>query len=255
MKMIQYASDLHLEFRDNTMFLEQQPLLVCGDILILAGDIILLNERRLEKHPFFDWCASHYEQTYIIPGNHEYYDGCDLADTLNDYEYYLRDNVRYVNNKSICMGDLELFFSTLWSPIKEDEILSVQMRLTDCHRIIYKGSHFTSQDYEEVHMVCMSWLSKALKESTATKKIVVTHHCPTLRFRDPRFIESDVNSAFCVSLDHFIEASDINYWIFGHTHYNGGANFQSGSATLLTNQLGYVKYGEHKGFCNDLYRG
>lgn len=65
MKMIQYASDLHLEFRDNTMFLEKQPLLVCGDILILAGDIILLNERRLEKHPFFDWCASHYEQTYI----------------------------------------------------------------------------------------------------------------------------------------------------------------------------------------------
>lgn len=44
--MIQYASDLHLEFRDNTMFLEKQPLLVCGNIQILAGDIILLNERR-----------------------------------------------------------------------------------------------------------------------------------------------------------------------------------------------------------------
>lgn len=35
--MIQYASGLHLEFRDNTMFLEKQPLLVCDNILILAG--------------------------------------------------------------------------------------------------------------------------------------------------------------------------------------------------------------------------
>ena len=85
----------------------------------------MLNERRLEKHLFFDWCAFHYEQTYIISGNHEYYGGYDLADTLNDYEYYLRDNVRYVNNKSVCLRDMELFFSTLWSPIKEEEILYV----------------------------------------------------------------------------------------------------------------------------------
>lgn len=89
----------------------------------------------------------------LISGNHEYYSGYDLADTLNDYEYYLRDNVRYVNNKSVCLRDMEIFFSTLWSPIKEEEILSVQMGLTDCHRIIYKGRHFTSQDYKEVHMV------------------------------------------------------------------------------------------------------
>lgn len=112
------------------------------------------------------------------------------------------------------------------------------MELTDCHGIIYKGRHFTSQDYKEVHMVCMSWLSKTLKESTATKKIVVTYHCPTLRFRDPGFIESDVDSAFCVSLDNFIEISDINYWMFGHTHYNGGTDTKLRTATLLTNQLG-----------------
>lgn len=79
---------------------------------------------------------------------------------FNDYEYSLRDNVRYVNNKSVCLRDMEIFFSTLWSPIKEEEILSVQMGLTDCHRIIYKGRHFTFQDYKEVHMVSditLSW--------------------------------------------------------------------------------------------------
>ena len=248
---LQYASDLHLEFRDNTTFLEQHPLSVCGDILILAGDIILLAERKLEKHPFFDWCASHYKETYIIPGNHEYYSKYELADTLNDFEYNLRDNVRYINNKSIRFDDTELFFSTLWSPVKENEILPVQMGLTDCLRIIYQGRRFTSQDYKEVYKICFDWLSNSLKESVASKKIVITHHCPTSRFRDPRFIESNINSAFCVSLDEFIEKSDIDYWIFGHTHFNGGSDTRIGSTILLSNQLGYVKYGEMEGFCND----
>ena len=36
---IQYASDLHLEFADNWRFLRENPLLVTGEILILAGDI------------------------------------------------------------------------------------------------------------------------------------------------------------------------------------------------------------------------
>lgn len=56
-----------------------------------------------------------------------------------------------------------------------------------------------------------------------------------------------------MSLDNFIEVSDINYWMFGHTHYNGGTDIKLRTATLLTNQLGYVKYREHKGFCNDCY--
>ena len=45
-----------------------------------------------------------------------------------------------------------------------------------------------------------------------------------------------------------------DYWIFGHTHFNGDSNVLSshqvvvGETRLLTNQLGYVRNSEQKGF-------
>ena len=41
---IQYCSDLHLEFPRNKLFMKQNPLKVEGDILILAGDILLFKD-------------------------------------------------------------------------------------------------------------------------------------------------------------------------------------------------------------------
>jgi predicted phosphohydrolase len=99
--IIQYASDLHLEFQSNSEYLAQHPLQPVGDILVLAGDIILLDEKKLEQHPFFQWCSDNFKETLIIPGNHEYYAKHDVTDTLTDYEYQLHSNVRYVNNKNI----------------------------------------------------------------------------------------------------------------------------------------------------------
>lgn len=248
MMKLQYASDLHLEFKENSELLATTPLDVEADILILAGDITLLGKNKYYRNPFFDWCSEHFEETYIVPGNHEYYNGFELADTMIDFQMSIRPNVHYINNKSVVINDAEIFFSTLWCKIDPLEIVPVQMGMTDCYRIRYKGRDFNANDYDELHTQSMNWLTDAIAKSEAKHKIVVTHHCPTKRFVDPRFPGSTINSAFCVDLDRYIEQSGIETWIYGHTHYNGGNDNIVGNTRLHCNQLGYVRHGENKAF-------
>ena len=65
---IQYCSYLHLEFLDNRKWVLENPIIPKGDILILAGDIVLFKE--IHQHQkFFDYVSSHFEHTFWIPGN------------------------------------------------------------------------------------------------------------------------------------------------------------------------------------------
>ena len=75
---IQYASDLHLELRDNMNYIKCYPLPVVGDILVLAGDIYYLDNSSISRLQFWDWCADHFQYTLIVPGNHEYYNYSDI---------------------------------------------------------------------------------------------------------------------------------------------------------------------------------
>ena len=69
---IQYCSDLHLEFRDNKDFIGERPIKPIGEISLLAGDVVPF--ALIDKHnDFFNYVADHFQTTYWLPGNHEYY--------------------------------------------------------------------------------------------------------------------------------------------------------------------------------------
>ncbi len=249
---VQYASDIHLEFIQNSKFLQEHPMVVAGDILILAGDVSYLGDKRLNKNPWWDWAAENFEQTYIVPGNHEYYNGAELADALDDFVLEVRPNVHYMNNKSVRMGDIEIFLTTLWSPVPPRNQWEVEMGMVDCQRIIYHGKKFSAIHYNDVHAKCFSYLQKALANSAATRKIVVTHHVPTGLCNPTEYKNSPLNTAFVVELHDFIFDSAVDYWIYGHSHWNM-PDTAIHKTELRCNQLGYVKYGEHANFRKDAF--
>lgn len=52
-----------------------------------------------------------------------------------------------------------------------------------------------------------------------------------------------------MELEDYIERSGIDYWIYGHSHYN--KDVRIGNTMCLSNQLGYAFHQEHKTFVPD----
>ena len=118
--------------------------------------------------------------------------------------------------------------------------------ISDFHRILYNGDFLTFADFNREHDRCLTFLKNAIANSRADKKVVVTHHVPSFRMQCPKFADSKANGAFIVELEEYISYSDINYWIFGHSHYN--VDIQIGNTRCVSNQLGYVFHNEHTTF-------
>lgn len=241
---IQFCSDLHLEFRENKQFLTDKPLKPCGEVLLLAGDIVPFAV--MNKHvAFFDFIADHFETTYWVPGNHEYYHS-DLADRCGSFQEKIRSNVFLVNNISVTLSGIRFVFSTLWSHISPANQWTIQESMADFQVIKYYDKPFTPVHYNEQHQVCKTFLQTTLSQKEG-KTIVVTHHVPTFLNYPTKFKGNVLSEAFAVELFDLIDSSCADYWIYGH-HHQPVSEFKVGHTKLLTNQLGYVKYGEGDSF-------
>ena len=152
--------------------------------------------------------------------------------------------MRYVNNRVVALApNIDLLATTLWSRIPPQDEMMCNQKMTDFHRIVYGGQPFRACHYGEVHDRCLAWLTAALQASQAAHKVVLTHHCPAM-IEDPRYQSNGLSRAFVNPLEHYVELSGADAWLFGHTHYNGGRGIILGSTTLLVNQLGYAQEGE-----------
>jgi len=242
---IQYCSDLHLEFDLNNKWIRKYPLAVNGEILLLAGDIVPFAQME-HRNDFFDFVSHNFKATYWVPGNHEYY-GSDIARRNGLVMEAVRDNVFLVNNASIDIDDVTLICSTLWSRINPADELQVTRAMSDFHVINNGRGKLDIPTYNSLHEACRQFVEQAVAAAGSTHKIVMTHHLPTFMHYPEKYKADLLNQAFATELYDFIETSGIDCWIYGHHHCNI-PEFKIGDTRMLTNQLGYVKYGEHRDF-------
>lgn len=242
--IVQYASDLHLEFYDNSVFLARGPFKVAGDILVLAGDTLPLIEfASYKRHRFFDWCADHFRETLLVPGNHEYYRD-DIGTFPDAWSLHLRDNVTMYENGTVVVDDAEFILSSLWSHIPMNQWLALKRGMSDFLLIKYNGKPLTATTYNALHERDLAFIKKAVSESKAAYKVVVTHHVPSRLLVDPEFQNSSLECGFTVDLTDYIETSGIDAWVYGHSHRSIEAVI--GKTRMLSNQIGYVAYGDYK---------
>ena len=221
MVKIQYASDLHLEFLENTLYLETHPLQPVADILVLAGDTGYLGDEGFVKHPFWDWASENFKQVIVIPGNHEFYLGYDLGQLHDGWCMEIRHNIRCYYNAVIHLSDdTDLIVSTLWGYIEPQDAFSTERRVNDFYRIKDCGVVINSERFNQEHAKCRAFIEKAVSESQAKHIVVATHHVPSFQLVSPDFKGSPINGAFTAELGNFIAYSRIDYWIYGHSHRN-----------------------------------
>lgn len=240
---IQYMSDLHLEFQDNGRYLKNNGLPVTGDVLVLAGDIFYLRDRIAPMTKFWKWASNNYRQVLIVPGNHEYYNYCDVMEYGLQWSWMFKKNVGYYQNQVICIDDTDFVLTTLWSQINPSDEYFVWKGMNDFRQIRFNGKLLQVEEFNHMHKVCIDFIRKSVEESTAKHIVVVTHHLPTFQIIAPAQKNSILNSAFASEYGDMINNNRINAWIYGHSHTN--IDVEIGNTKVLSNQMGYVFENEH----------
>jgi predicted phosphodiesterase len=226
---LKVISDIHIEFGQSFVITPQET--DPETVLILAGDLHVYHSRVID---FIEDLVktTNFLAYIIIPGNHEYYN-TDFDETQEAFELFVKsinDNLEYQNVyfsavfDKVVIEDTLFMFGPMWTDGGKTltERIALPRYLND-FRVIGDGNKFFTVDrMREEFMNFVFCLEDALRMSTATKNVLVTHHLPSyqaiaLQYRD----NSPCNGGFAVDLVDYIDGElleKIDVMCFGHTH-------------------------------------
>lgn len=250
---IQIASDLHLEFEQNKKWMKENPFIQKGDILVLAGDIIV-DKYKKEAKQFYEDIENKFQFIVETMGNHEFYGG-DISYAYPSYYKELSANHHKLNNKSIIIQNSKFIVSTLWSHVHPENDSAIEVGMNDYKLITKKGVYeekesVSTLDTNKLNNISIKYIEEEVKKPFDGKIIVVTHHMPSRKLIPEKYSQSKLNDAFVNDLDDFIiNNPQINLWICGHTH--AFCDMVIGKTRVVCNPLGYVYKDENISFKKD----
>ena len=248
---IKLLSDLHLEFGG------MDP--GEGDVLILAGDILNVNEMKKVSPQgkyyatFLNKCSENYKKVFYVLGNHEHYFG-DITKTLKDLQSVLDEesNITILNNSYEEYEGVNFIGGTLWTNYNNedpDAKLQALNAMTDFQVIVEDElGQIVPNTVIEQHKETMEYLDATLP-TLKGPTVVVTHHAPHPTSLSGDYVDSELAPAYYSNLEDFILKHGPDFWCHGHIHHTN--DYTIGSTRVLSNPRGYVKYNENPDFNPD----
>lgn len=217
---IQVNSDIHLEFHALPKFQFKE------DVLILAGDIT----REPHQYTKFIEQINTDKPILIVLGNHEYY--MYSIEWKQIYSHYKSlfsrfPNVHLLENESITIDDKTFHGTTLWTNYRNGEDIYACVHGMNDFKFI--PIHQTI----EKHQTSIRYLEKNVKPGD----IVITHHAPSFKSTNEKYIHSTINGGFASDLDELVLKLKPSFWIHGHMH--DGIEYKIGETQVICNPRGY----------------
>ena len=231
---IRYLSDLHLEFiKPNKLeqFIKKIPSGI-DETCILAGDIG--NPYQSNYNIFMEFISKNFKKTFVIPGNHEYYNKTKTIQETNEFmKNYFRNfhNISFLNNNYENYEKHCFIGTTLWS-----KITNPAYEIND----VYQIPNFDYIEYNRLNMLSVDFLEDTLQYNENC--VVITHHVPSNYLIDIKYKTQKLtpyNQWFYCNMDQLIETNrtNIKCWIYGHTHKP--SNVRINGIPFLCNPIGY----------------
>ena len=232
---LRYLSDLHLELvKPNKIEKKIIRQITPGinEILILAGDIG--NPYKSNYDVFMKFASKNFKKTFVIPGNHEYYNKTKTIQETNEFmENYFQqfNNITLLNNNYEIYDNYYFVGTTLWSKITDPTF-----EINDITQI----PNFDYIQYNEFNKSSIDFLEETLKNNNNC--IIITHHVPSFSLIDNKYKTEELspyNQWFYSDIDDLIEINKdkIKVWIYGHTHTP--SNIIINNIPFLCNPIGY----------------
>lgn len=247
--LIQYISDIHLEFHDEDNKGAFQPDMFVKPVapyLVLAGDIGI---PELEGYKvFMNWCSHHWQHVFLVAGNHEFYNArCPVKTDMASKNQQIREicealpNVHFLDCSSYFLPEenLRILGCTLWSNIPESLSEKAITYMNDARQILQLNDvPFTPWAQSEEHTKQKQWLTQEIHRCTLTNErcLVVTHYLPSFELIHETYKGSPLNACFASDCDDLFKPPVVA-WICGHTHT--GMKTSIHGIPCLINPYGY----------------
>jgi hypothetical protein len=228
--LLQYISDIHLEFHDKHNKGALQPDMFVKPVapyLVLAGDIGIPD---LESYRvFLSWCSTKWSHVFLIAGNHEFYNvRCPVKTDMRTKKELIQriceplPNVHFLDCSSyyIPEANVRILGCTLWSDVPDCVYEKAITYMNDARQILHlKDVPFTPWIQSEQHVREKQWLNQEIHKCELTNErcLVVTHYLPSFELIHEKYKGSPLNVCFASDCDDLFRPPVVA-WICGHTH-------------------------------------